>query len=385
MSDYFSRLSRLARRSIRATGISKLADALHGHKNTKTALTTQNAGVNAVVLAREIFDNYELPSRPKLSYSGIRDGKTAAQSSSLTDGVVTVFAEFRTRTGVLVGIDLPIEIRNGEFVEPSVIVHNGSPRVIAQSTFDDITSLNTSYHNVVSHELYSPTHPEFGIRTERFNTGLFSVQSNKDAIRRALTGQAISPLDSSPGPTFDEYGHQITQPLPKLKKNIPGQFGYNNTPPGASPMLMDETKNLRPQRHGPSIDTTRNIRKAPPQLSDDEMQDAVADTAPSLPWEDKVGQYRDIDKAYLEPDRNSEDYEDVDVAERQDEFTIMPGSEVKIKHTLEVKDRGGVTHEFTNGTSAFIVRDLAGDNREFLVRFDNGLEALVERRFLRQS
>lgn len=417
MSDYFSRISRLARRSIRAMGISKLSDAMHGHKSEgKGSLTTQNAGYSAVAFAREILNNYDMPSRPKLSYSGIRGARCASHSSKLEDGVVTVFAEFRTRSGVLVGVDMPIEIRKGEFVEPSVVVHNGAPRVIAQSTFDHITNLNTSYQTDPERSMYSapPVGPiQHNQPRERINTGMFSVQSNRQKLADVIAGRAIKadPGDSdryniidprnlwNGGPGEDPKGapaqapvhdpsvntHEIVDPKGLWSPKRPPSAPAAGEPSGDRYNIVDphgiwnspyeeDTLDTPPQAktrslRGPSRDQTNQI----------DMAEALAPTDPSKPW-GRESQYRPDGKEHLDHDRNLVDGDDLDVAER--DVSDLPGSEVSLKESLEVKDRGGVTHEYAKGKKVLVVRDMAGDGKEFVVRFDDGLEALVERCFL---
>lgn len=165
-------------------------------------LTTQNAGVRAVALVREILDSYRLPGQPKLSYSGLRGGKTAQNSSRLQDGVVTVNANFRTHSNVGVSFDIPIEIHNGELQEPSVIVHDGLARIIAQSTFDNLVERNTVRDVLPVRELYSsPMPPDIArdayanrIHMTRVNRGMFSVGANKETLRRAMRGQTVAQL-----------------------------------------------------------------------------------------------------------------------------------------------------------------------------------------------
>lgn len=203
-TDYFSPEARAERRQARLNKISSISGAFAGVRASKfeadaKRITTQNAGVKAVELVRDVFDKYNLPAMPKLSYSGLRGGRTAANSSKLVDGVVTVHAAFRTSSNVQIGLDIPIEIVNGEMLEPSVIVHNGSPRIIAQSTFDDIVERNTHFENMPVREMYSqPIDQHLAkqlykdrVRVPRRNPGMFSVQGARENLRAAINGTAM--------------------------------------------------------------------------------------------------------------------------------------------------------------------------------------------------
>lgn len=221
MSNYFSRISRLARRAIRSESFAELGDALHGHrKQAAYKLTTQNAGPEAVELVRDILGNYTLPSKPNLGASSVRNIKTAS-NNKLDSGVITVHAEFRTKTGVNVGIDIPVEIRDGEFIEPSVIVVAGSPRIIAQSTFSAITESNTLYEDEPVRDMYAAPMDtrenkhslENRGKRERSNKGMFSASAtgNREALRAVVAGKATTAQyvefdyeDAEPGRNADQ-------------------------------------------------------------------------------------------------------------------------------------------------------------------------------------
>lgn len=299
-NDYFSRENRLARRARRLAEFDTLSGTSH---KAKGKLTTQNAGQHAVQVARDLLNSFRMPSMPKLSYSGIRNAKTAQSSSKLEDGVVTVFAEIRTISGVNVGFDIPMEIREGELMDPSVVVIDGAPRIIAQSTFDDLVERSTMYDLPPVRELYSAPIPQnaasdaYGnrMKMKRVNTGLFSLGANVQALKDAVAG--------------------------------------------------------------------KNSRLA-----------AVEDY--------------DADDKHEKPDhdRNHQDDDWLDPAERYHQHDLHVGQEVSLKEALEVKERGGAVYDLPKGAKCKILRDHAGDNKSFVVRFeDESLEAIVERHFLAKA
>lgn len=498
--DYFSRAARMFRRAARMNDLNKVAEATKGER--KSHLTTQNAGVQAVKLVREVFDNYRLPTNPKLSYSGVRGLRIASNSSNVEDGVVTVHAEFKTRTGVNVGIDIPVEIHRGEFLEPSVILVDGAPRVIAQSTFDNLVARNTLYEEPPTRSLYSPPMnkqenklaQENRIKVERVNTGMFSVQAARDSIRKAIQGlhveadydadgnwikpweqkktETAAPPDEhvadsdeeaslekqaddvtkpgitpaplqlqAPGadkewqpgqqlssdtrfnPAFaypdvtnptnnphiqkvrdnlryrepapqpdvgsqeslrqkqmndpaNQYKGPVTTGIPTIKKN-PAWPGYGNTPPAN----QDVTRSMprRPDEGTQRIEPTK--LGLPPHMGPD-------NTSPAKPWPQaaSVEDY-DAEDRHEKPDhdRNHQDGDWNDPAERKDQHDLWSGMEVSLKETLEVKERGGVVHDKSKGTKCKILRDHAGDNKSFVVEFEDGMQAIVERHFLKSA
>jgi hypothetical protein len=212
LTDYFSPEAREARRQARLQKTAGISGAFRDSFATKYAgrderLTTQNAGLMAVAMARELFDNYRLPTQPKLSYSGLRNGKTARNSSKLQDGVITVHASFRTFSNVVVDLDVPFEIHEGKLLEPSVVIHNGAPRIIAQSTFDHIVENNTAFDTLPVREMYSQpldhhtAKEQYSQRTKvpRVDRGMFSVNANQEILKAAMQGRVIT-AQLQPGP-----------------------------------------------------------------------------------------------------------------------------------------------------------------------------------------
>ena len=195
---YFSKESRDARRASRAKNNSQIRSAL-----TKTAgsgdITTQNAGTKALSLVRSLLDSYRLPTLPRLSYSGLRKGRTAANSSKVEDGVITISASLKTFSNVGISFDIPIEIHGGKLQDPSVLVYNGAARVISQATFDDLVNNNTIKDIVPVRKLYdAPLDNKqakelYSNRTKmtRVNRGMFSLGAAKEELRKAIRGQDV--------------------------------------------------------------------------------------------------------------------------------------------------------------------------------------------------
>lgn len=202
-SDFFSVEARASRRTARLNSYKALEGTLEKREAmTDDKITTQNAGVKAVAFVRDILNAYRLPGHPQLSYSGVRNGRTAANSSRLTDGVVTINASFKTYSNVGISFDVPIEINGGKLQEPSVIVHDGQARIIAQSTFDALVERSTIQDTLPVRELYSSPMPHQiakdlyanRIKQPRLNRGMFSVSANSENLRRAMRGQKIAQM-----------------------------------------------------------------------------------------------------------------------------------------------------------------------------------------------
>lgn len=561
-NDYFSREQRLVRRARRLGDLENISESITKHAKSKSKINAQNAGTQSVKLVRELLDQFRLPTSPKLGYSGVRNVHTAAGSTNLEDGVVTIHAHLRTFSGVNVDFDVPVEIRHGELLEPSIIVHDGLPRVIAQSTFDEIVKDNTFYEEPPLRTMYAPPMNKDHLRAlnknrlkmERMNLGMFSASKDKLALIAAMRGTAqsipreelenmsnsemikrlnIDPQwlhdepeavdesmlvnidhDSIPrnfekthpsipskipekegtpdmpwalevnnvrdhGAGVKEYwftdgAHAMSdgqtvevfepsgEPAGKFDINVPnqytdaiskhmldlnppqeeqaskqGQYEYNkfekdtehglknireehnkgkfnphdplSSPkrdvldhPDETNMPWEEDLDLEAAGEGFGYGTTYNdmsnaMQKRNPKNPQQVKTDIVPPqkSAPLTPRErdwsgvaDKQAQYKDpddLDDLYPDPARNQQDDDLLDPAERKFQHDLFPGQEVTVKQTLEVKDRGGVTYTINKGSKCTIMRDHAGDNKSFAVNFGDGLEAIVERHFLKSA
>lgn len=258
--SYFDEDNRAKRRAARQAKYSTLANAF---KKSASKLTRQNLGTNAVQFISDYLSEYRLPGTPRYSYSAARVAESGSDHSQINDGLITISASMKTGSAIRVDFDIPIQIRAGKFLDPSIILVNGAPRVISQSTFDDLSTTNSTFDIKSERGMYSPPDPAAQhVITRRPGIGMF----NTDRFRQIIS----SGLYRSAG-------------------------------------FMDEA---------------------------------------------------------LDP---AEDH-----ASR-----ICPGP-AKLKKSLEVRDRGGVMHEFGSGSKIEVLRDQAGDGKSCVVRFENGLEAIVD-------
>jgi len=343
LKNFFSKENRDARRAVRASAISSISDALYTRK-VAAKLTTQNVGVHALSMVRDVLSAYAIPNQPKLGYSGMRNIRKASASNTIDNGVISIHAEFRTNSGVNVGIDVPVEIREGALIEPSVIVYNGSPRVIAQSTFDTLVSNNTFYHNLNTRDMYSPpsSFDAAVIKVQRVNRGMFSASLEREALSSAISGL---PMRSA------------------TIKHVDGKWKVY-TKDGSKVLGTHGTK-AKAQAQLAAVEISKHKKKS-------------ADEDKSHPG------YVDYNYKNVDLTRNEQECGHLDPAERKCQNDVNPGP-ATLAMAVDIKDRGGSTHSFSSGTKVQVLRDHAGDNKAFVVRFDNGLEAIVERSILKKK
>jgi hypothetical protein len=366
-------------------------------------LTTQNIGPRALTLVHDILANYLLPSQPKLSYSGVR-GVKVASGNHLEEGVITIHADFRTRTGVQVGIEIPVEVRQGQLSEPSVVIHDGIPRVIAQSTFDGLTTANTFYETLQQREMYaapfSPqtqeTMQDHHVRVERVNPGMFSLKANQDALRAAIQGKAITgqalgqPVKPENILTMGTSSRQpITMKNPARDPHGPSSFGRTLSPTNRTErdVTQPDIENTNPDVTDTNISqpTVTNTKTyGPPGTDPDYRLPKIRPPLGAMRQASPEDYDAEDRHEKPDPDRNEQDEDCLDPAER-DNQDIEVGEDYSLTESMEVKERGGVVHDLSKGTKCTVLRDHAGDNKSFVVEFEDGLQAIVERHFLKNS
>jgi hypothetical protein len=156
----------------------------HGRK-----VTAQTASKEAIELVYGILSSYVWLTPPKLAYGGIHRADQRFAQRELDHGVVTVTANVRTPIGVTLGIDVPVEIRNGHLLEPAVMFHSDTPYVISQSSIDRIMRDNSAWGQMPTRKMYqgpldqSDNTVEAPMRTERRTPSMFSTRAAAAALR----------------------------------------------------------------------------------------------------------------------------------------------------------------------------------------------------------
>lgn len=101
------------------------------------AIGTMHPSIAAMQFVKEALSEYNIPG-VKFRFAGMRHVGTAAQGDTLRNGVITIQAELSSTSGVRQYVDVPVIVNAGRMIYPEVLIHNGQPRVLAQSTIDDL-------------------------------------------------------------------------------------------------------------------------------------------------------------------------------------------------------------------------------------------------------
>lgn len=93
-------------------------------------------GVLAVQMARAALSDFNmLGSQVEIRYTATHDARPHK--------VAWVHARIRSLSGIKQSIDIPMIIRDGSIYPPELFVHDGQPRILAQSSFDDVVKAAT--------------------------------------------------------------------------------------------------------------------------------------------------------------------------------------------------------------------------------------------------
>lgn len=155
-------------------------------------LGEQHPGAAALLVVRQAMSEYNLPTKADLRYMGMKRA-SGHSSFGVDEGLIFVEATLHSLSGARHHVDVPVVVREGRLLVPSILIHNGRKRVMAQSTFDDIIgSAEFKADMPDRRNMFSPPPDRDAVAPRRkvpvINPGMFSVAPSRSRIRAALTG-----------------------------------------------------------------------------------------------------------------------------------------------------------------------------------------------------
>lgn len=183
-------LRRLERRT-------RIADAFSTSpfKQDESYVERKDMPAAALRLAQDFLAQYQWPVLPMLSYRGTRVGTRDEQTPvEDTDAQIILSASVITASGVRKDMEIPIQVHNRKLLEPSVVILDGQPRILAQSLIDELVRTGTFKKKVdprghifgppldrEARDIYLETDED--LRTEeKFSRGMYSVATKKEAV-----------------------------------------------------------------------------------------------------------------------------------------------------------------------------------------------------------
>lgn len=152
---------------------------------------------------------FDWPLAPEISYRGLKHPKMA-DDNTVKEGMAIYGIKSISPSGINVDFEIPLSVRNGGFMEPSVMMVSGVPRIICQAEIDNLMKRCTFAEPMdVRGGIFTPPLERevrqtlLSLRDElgempHVNRGLFYLADRKKAqslveeVQLALTGLGLS-------------------------------------------------------------------------------------------------------------------------------------------------------------------------------------------------
>lgn len=372
-----------------------LQERLNGETFGRPSTLTETIK-KAVAVVRDTFNQIgEFPIPPVIEYQSIRHVTAAAggteQTPLISDGTIMLQARFLTKTGVRDSLDVPVLIREGQVVAPSVFMHEGTMKILAPSSIRDLVARGTFTQQAPSRGIFSGplSHNEIQqwnrIEREtknhtRLNPGMFAVNGSRELLRAAVRGDGA----------FDHVRQAQLGEQPSR-----AHMGFKATPGARIGDRIVTFVHWEPERLQAMSDHNilHAIRSFVLELgSKKEWRDwgTIADVQIDE-FDTKDGSARVSFKSseISAPQLSAADLEDLKTASRtaaigpsQDATHLEPaerdkaqqfhiGEEVKLTKGQLLRNRGGGTDTVPKGTTGRVVGDMFGDGLTLKIVFDS--------------
>lgn len=120
-------------------------------------LKRNNMYAASIEFMSKFLNEFEIPCRYEIKLDGIKNA-SYGEAEAIIKGDINLEVNLKTISGIKIRGEVILPIREGKFVEPSVIFIDGEPHIIAQSTFNEINAYNTlsrPWYNNRTEQLFS--------------------------------------------------------------------------------------------------------------------------------------------------------------------------------------------------------------------------------------
>lgn len=214
-----------------------------------TSLGEQHPGAAALLVVRNALSEYDLPTKVDLRYHGMH--RTSGHGAyAMDEGIVMVQADFASMAGAKHSVEIPVVVKSGRMLDPSVLIHNGVKRIITQHTFDDIIGMGEFKQRVPDRlTMFSPPPGKDAKPAQRqvpiVNPGMYSVLPRRMTTgqKRAAIQAAVSGQRTAADPLHEPELPQVPQLKMKLQK-LEQQLAQTRDP-GIQAKIKQEIQRLR--------------------------------------------------------------------------------------------------------------------------------------------
>lgn len=341
----------------------------------------------AVALTRSTLDELgEFPLPPTIEYQSVKSVRAAAGGTErnplIADGVVMLHARFVTKTGVRDSFDIPVLVKNGQVIQPSVMLHQGSMKVLAPSSVREIVAQGTftqqapprsQFGGPLQHaEIQQWNRIERDNKTHtRLNPGMFSVSSARDLLRAAVHGEGAfqsvrAQLGEQPSRASMAFkaspasrvGDRVVTEVEWDPERAEG-MSDGNLANAVRSFVLELGSKKEWRDWGTVADVQIDSIDRDAGLAEVSFKSSEI-SAPQLAG-------ADLKTAAVGPSQSDTD---LDPAERDRSEQLHVGEEVSLTKGQLLRNRGGGTDVISKGTKGKIVGDVFGDGLELKILFD---------------
>jgi len=123
---------------------SKLIYFFNDREMGSDALTLDNVDVSAEFFLHSFINRFETPIFD-VKYNISRDASFKEKGEEIDNIDIDMELVFKSMSGVKTSAQCTVRVREGRFIEPSIMKYNGSMRLISQDVFDEIER-ETTFH-----------------------------------------------------------------------------------------------------------------------------------------------------------------------------------------------------------------------------------------------
>jgi len=344
----------------------------------------QHPGAAALLIVRQSLAEYRIPTEVDLRYHGMR--RTSGHGSyGMNDGIVYVQATLHSISGPRHHIDIPVIVRQGRVLAPSILLHNGNPRVITQNTLDDIIGMGEFTAKIPDRPNMFAPGPDKGAARPRREVPRLAPNMFKPLPSRSLIGSAVRGVVQQAALSPDQtamrfvnmYEHDIelgefvdmNEVASSMREQAAREFMRDAIPSGFRPEHNRERIIAEARAFADEV-----VAMALPEV-EHAFTERQAFYAP-----DETGV---LENGSLGKDVPGAGGSHLDVGERPTKGQFGTGQRVRLKSEATARDRGGVRYTIPRGTRGTVVRDVDGADRVYYVRFEElGFAASVPKEAL---
>lgn len=382
-----------------------------GQEPGERRVTARSLPAVSVGFVRDYLNHFNWPQKPSLQFGGRGHTAQRLDDHNVTQGVVTIHGTVRSPIGVPVNFSVPVEIREGHMLEPSIMCvgngndqDNGFIRIISQTSIDEMVRNSSAYSDMPQRKEFAPpaasaAQSQVKVHQERRTPGMFHMSNRQSALREFVRTGGARGLGVLAPPSEDELVHRLAQTLSdpgsdldKIGQHLREALGaYKDQRTEEAWQNLDAAKNLLANSQQGRLGNIKSDRDAALRHNlstayyhilnrlggDSEHDQGLYGVEPETPdWR--------RDPTQRGPDRVAQAQDDgSEVAETDEDNNFSSGASVRVTRHLRAPTRGGPYWDIKKGATGKVIRDMAGDRCDIYVEMSDGCKCVIPGKYLK--